>query len=487
VTSKSILVVVVIDAHFTELVRVARMLQQRGDYRPVVLFTHAYQNLQRDIDLCRRENIACLDTDGNPVDVREAPTDAAPPKAPPERSRDWVAKVLDRLPINLYTSAYAFPIWLAGYRSSLLKARRIVERHHPALIVLAEDNPGYLTSAYILAAHERNVASLIVPYTVATRSEPAEAFFDVAFHQVTGLSNRLVAARFPRWVHEHRQRKLLRLPAGQILAMEALGLAPPEPWTYLSGFADAIAVESDEMAQRYAREGLPRARLVPTGALYDDVLARNRVEALENRRVVLKDAGLADDRPLILCALPPDQFSCVRPGREFPDQRALLEFLVETFESVPAANVVYRLHPRTRPDEVEFLRGRGVTILDRDTAALVPLCDVFVASVSATIRWAIACGKPVINFDMHRYRYHDFDSAGGVITVEDKREFPKVLRELIENQTLYAELAARQAAIQHHWGRLDGHAAARMGQLIDRLVRRDETAGEPTMEVERSS
>jgi UDP-N-acetylglucosamine 2-epimerase len=272
---------------------------------------------------------------------------------------------------------------------------------------------------------------------------------------------------FPRWVHEHRDRRLLRLPAGKLLALEALRLAPSDPWTYLSGSADVIAVESDRMERHYLREGLPPERLVRTGALYDDVLARNRSAALENRRAVLKDAGLTDDKPLVLCALPPDQFTCIRPGREFASQRELLEFMVETFRSV-AANVVYRLHPRTRAEEMEFLRALGAPIIDRDTAELVPLCDVFVASVSATIRWAIACGKPVINYDMHRYRYHDFDEAGGVVTIEDKADFPRVVRDVVANRATYA---ARQAAVAPDWATLDGNAGARMAQLFDRVAK----------------
>ncbi len=39
----------------------------------------------------------------------------------------------------------------------------------------------------------------------------------------------------------------------------------------------------------------------------------------------------------------------------------------------------------------------------RTRLSLVPLCSLYVASVSATIRWAIACGKPVVNYDVYRF------------------------------------------------------------------------------------
>jgi len=460
---KPILLVVIIDAHFTELSRVARMLRDHPDFEPIVFFAERYPNLAKDVATCHREGIRCLDSEGEPLEPMPATT-AAPPLPPPRPST--VNRLLGKLPPELLVSAFAVPIWITGYRSSVHKAARILDRHRPWLLVLAEDNPGYLTSAYVAAGHDRGIASVIVPYTVATRREAAEAYYEVGSHSVRG-ANRIVAALFPRWVHEHRERRLLRLPAGKLLALEALHLAPPEPWTYLSGSADVIAVESDRMERHYRREGLPPERLVRTGALYDDVLARNRAAALENRRAVLKDAGLVDDRPLVLCALPPDQFTCIRPGRELASQRELLEFLVETFRSIPA-NVIYRLHPRTRAEEMGFLRDLGARIIDRDTAELVPLCDVFVASVSATIRWAIACGKPVINYDMHRYRYHDFDEAGGVVTVEDKADFPRVVREVVERRTAYA---ASQAQVAPDWANLDGHAGTRMAQLFERMAK----------------
>lgn len=470
---RPILLVVIIDAHFTELVRVARMLQRHPAFEPIVFFAERNPNLAKDVETCHRAGIRCLDSDGELLDPSAVGVASGPVQPPPRPSA--VDRLFARLPPELLVSAFAVPIWITDYRSSVCKAGRILDRHRPWLLIFAEDNPSYSTPAYVAAGHDRGIASVIVPYTVATRREAAEAYYDVASHNLRG-ANWIVAALFPRWVHQHRERRLLRLPAGKLLALEALHLAPPDPWTYLSGSADVIAVESDRMERHYVREGLPPERLVRTGALYDDVLAHNREAALENRRLVLEEAGLTDDKPLVLCALPPDQFSCSRPGREFASQRALLEFLVDTFQSTPAANVVYRLHPRTRSEEMVVLRARSAHIVQRDTAELVPLCDVFVASVSATIRWAIACGKPVINFDMHRYRYHDFDEAGGVVTIEDKADFSRVLRDVVENRATYEALAARQAAVAPQWATLDGSAGTRMVQLFDRLARNPKEA-----------
>ena len=46
--------------------------------------------------------------------------------------------------------------------------------------------------------------------------------------------------------------------------------------------------------------------------------------------------------------------------------------------------------------------------LNLQCASLVAISDMYVASVSSTIRWAILAGIPVINYDVYQYGYEDF-------------------------------------------------------------------------------
>ena len=102
--------------------------------------------------------------------------------------------------------------------------------------VVAEDTVGYETAALIRAAHERRVPSLIVPFTVANSLEPAEMFFDHPAHNLRQWSNRLVGMLYPKWVYEYRGRKLLRMPAPQVLAKVSFGKALPQIRAMLAAY-----------------------------------------------------------------------------------------------------------------------------------------------------------------------------------------------------------------------------------------------------------
>jgi hypothetical protein len=84
-----------------------------------------------------------------------------------------------------------------------------------------------------------------------------------------------------------------------------------------------------------------------------------------------------------------------------------------------------------------------IRIGHRRRADMVPTCDFYVASVSSTIRWAIACGKPVINYDVYRYRYSDFLKVPGVFTMQEQHEFRSALNRLALDGE-YRKIAAAQ-------------------------------------------
>jgi hypothetical protein len=486
----TVLLLLVADGHFSELVRSAHLLERSGRYRPIIAFLRSNSTSARDQRRCLDEGIECIDQNGDPIRIPDAAT-ATPPSATGdesgvERARRWlvrhvpaglksyVAPAVERLksgPLSYFQ-------WRKYYRSQIAHAGRLLDRHQPRLLVLAEDNPDYVTHCYVKAGHASGIPSVIVPYTVANKIEAAEAYFRDAGHWADAFDNRLPALLYPRWTLSYQDRRLVRMPAGHLLALEALQLAPPLPWSHNSGFTDAIATESEFMRQRYLADGLPAERLSMTGTLADDALAAGLSDALAKRARLLAELGLADDRPLLLCALPPDQFPTNRPRFELQNQRELLTFLAEALGAFAQWNVVFRLHPRMQRSDVPYLEALGVHITDWDTAALVPLCDIFVASASATIRWAIACGKPVVNYDVHRYRYHDFDEAAGVITIETKAEFAATVARLATNETFRAEITARQGACAARWGKLDGRAGERMLALFDRLISRSEVVHE---------
>lgn len=362
-------------------------------------------------------------------------------------------------------------------RLQLAWARLLMRRLRPDLVLLCEDNVEGTSPLFIKAAHEAGAAVAILPNTIATAVEPAETYWDNPDHSLERWSNRLAAHLYPRWVYEHRGRRLLRLPAAGVLAVEWLGLAPPLPWQINSGAADAIVIESLAVERYFRRAGLPPQRLRRTGALSLDRLGAALSDAQARRARLCERLGLQPDRPLVLSALPPNQLD-VRAGHcGFEDYDALLRFWVGSLAGAGDWNLVLNLHPRSREEDVRPLEGPRIRIAREPVIELIPLCDLFVASVSATIRWAIACGKPVLNFDVYRYGYDDYDGVAGVRTLTDPAAFADTARRLASEPELLADLARRQQACAAEWGELDGRSGGRMMRLFEELAatRRQET------------
>jgi len=459
---KKALLVVFLDTHFTELRRVAQCLQNSGRYAPEFFFARAYPARARDMAACMELGFPCYDQDGKPCVVSGqrsgASVSAEEPASLPRRMWRWLYPWLSN----------SLPWAWREYYHLRAKVSCFIQEEGIDLLILAEENVGYATHIWTQTVQAAGLPVVVVPYTVADASEPAGAVMHRREYQLNRWPNQIAGRVYPHWVYEHKGRKLLRLPAGRVIAMQAMDAAPPRPWIMNSGFADAITVESERMRGHYQRLGLPEEQLVETGALYDDELANVLRSADERREALYEKLGLPAGRPMLLCALPPNPYPDQLGG--FASYEELLRFWVTTVAAADGWNLVLRLHPRMPRDQFAFLEEVGGRISDQDTARLVPLCGLYVASVSATIRWAIACGKPVVNYDVYRFEYRDYEDVPGVFTVSDKQAFVDIIQTLTDDPVRLASAAAAQEAVSAQWGRFDGAAAKRLLALVDELT-----------------
>lgn len=365
----------------------------------------------------------------------------------------------------------ALPLELKELREVDLRVPRFLDVYAPDLLVLPEDNFYYFTNLFVKRMHERNRAVVIVPFTIVNVLEWAEAFRYVPSHDANILLNRMVAVLFPRWLLEHRGKRLY-MQATFAVACEYLGVAPPQPWLINSGATDAIAVESRFMERYYLDAGIPPSKLHFTGALTDDLLYRAAQDADARREALYLQLGLPPGRPMILCAMPPNQLlGGGRPVCEFQDYRDVIRAFIEPLERLADEyNVVVNLHPRILAFDAELLSGKRLRISRANIVELVPLAKIYVASCSATIRLAITCGIPVVNYDVYRYDYDDFKRVPGVIAMEEKSVYAEAIHRLANSRETYADAHQRQLQFAREETILDGQAGARMLDLFNRFA-----------------
>jgi len=492
------LLFVYLETHFIECARVADLLKRERGWSAVFLFAYRYPASARDVEWCRQSGFQCIDQSGEWIvggpfvdpsasviepkvslaDRRRTGLGAWLLNRLPQRSRDRVRAILmsfrtpGRVENLLVPMFPRLAIYMPHYRAQRELAARILDVVMPDLLILPEDNVEYTTGLLVREARERSIPSAIVPYTIVNAEEIAEAYWHNPTYCVSGWRDRLVRLLFPKWFHRHRGRDLMRLPVDNIIALELSGLAPPLPWIVNSGFADAIAVEGPFMRDYYIAAGLPPEKLVVTGALYDDVLHEHLLRGRERAAELRASLGLQAEGPVLLCALPPDQYPSGRPGAEFANYEKMLRAWADVLREAKEYQVLIRLHPRTSKQDVGFLEKEfGLRVVEQDTATLIPLCDVYVASVSATIRLAVAAGKPVLNYDCYRFRYSDFRCVPGVVTVEDVKSFRTKI-ELLADPEERRRLAETQRQFAARANIIDGHAGERMLNLFDHLALR---------------
>jgi hypothetical protein len=476
---KRLLLVVHTNSYFTGLLPLAKSLLSSGIFEPLILFARAYPTLPVDLDSCRMNGIPMIfgRITGREMENkrREALAKSAPGRIRNRRLEKYIRMIKSPPTLMNFILTRLFSGSLAWELLSLLKVisevRAIIRREQVSLLVLPADNR-YDQAAYIRAAHMESVGAVVVPQFMASQLEWAEYVWDQSNFQAGRMINWIAGKLYPHWVYLYKGRWLVALPGAQIFARQWLNLSPPLPWILHSGHADALALESEAMRKYCRAEGLPLEQMHVTGSVSLDAMFESLADIQNRKDALCRSLRLSKDRPIILSALPPDTLYMGRPECDFQEYTKLVEFWCRSISSVNGYHHIVALHPSVRYEEMRHIEAYGLKVAHIPTMDLVPLCDIFVASISSTIQWAIACGKPVLNYDVFRYRYTDYRDVAGVITVEEQTEFLDLLAKLTSDAGFLASVIARQAIFAEEWGCLDGIAGERLQNLFQSVIDR---------------
>jgi hypothetical protein len=440
---------------YRELIRFATLLQLSRSVSQVFVLYDCEQKTAEMIAGIGQIGAKCINAGG--------------PTANEARNRVLsVTPLMLRAVLRFVRDIFRAPLLLASFQK-LLRHRKI------DLVVVSEDNVAGRSRVLVGAATRAAIPVFLLPYTIPNPYEAALILGRRPAYQVRGWFASMFAALRPNWVLTGPEGRLLRLPVMQALMIELVRLAPSRPWIDNEGPA-TIAVESRAMMRHYGKMRFSDRQLVLTGSLADSVLATALRERAQ-RQAELRRRFALNKHPLMLCAFPPDQLTNAGALCEFSEYDSLVAAWTAALAAVAAKFAVLVCpHPRISAPMLEPLRRAGIAICPDDTATLVPLCDLYVASISATIRWAIACGRPVVNYDVFQYRLNDFDNVPGIVTVNSVAAFNEVLGELAGAPEKLAILTSAQSSVAADWGCFDGESDRRILALADRLLAGDRTA-----------
>lgn len=471
-----VVIVIHTNTYFTGMLPLAMMLKRNPDFEPVFLFTRYYPTLPEDIRRCTKEAISVTFNDD--VILTDLPENKnGKTRTTLIKMPVLVIKIINRLKnysetiLNRLNKLFFFSVIneISQLSRQIKNFKGYLSIEKISMVILPADNR-YDQAAYIKAAHQKHIKAILVPQFMAGPLEWVEYVWSQEPYQVKTPFAKLVADLFPRWKLNYKNHDLTALPISQLVAREWLQIAPPLPWVLHSGNADAVALESEAVRDYCLAEGLTGDKFQVTGSIAHDEMAVLLADFSKNRKVLCEELGFSEEKPIILTALPPDNLYMNRPDCDFKTYADLVEFWCQSISVITGFHHVVVLHPSLRYEEISYIENFGLRISKRNTASVIPLCDLYVSSISSTIQWAIACQKPVLNYDVFRYHYTDYQKVGGVISVEEKQDFIDALHKISTDRGYYGEITERQIQEASYWGKLDGKAGDRLCSMFSLML-----------------
>ena len=284
-------------------------------------------------------------------------------------------------------------------------------------------------------------------------------------YQTSGLINRWVAKKYPQWVF----RDHLFLPPVNIVAMEWMGFPTSNPWMD-DNIADIIALESEVMLRSYVADGVPAQKCRVTGSASHDILAlaRSRARGIDSAKACGSNKQDGEGQ-FALSFLPPDQTPNQMAGFEFPSYWDMLLFWIETVTVHDTVPAIFSLHPRMKDFKSSLLaRFPKLRMHDGDACELIPYAKFCAGQFGGMMRYAIACSKPVLYYDVFNYRISgdEFTSVSSVITVNGRTAFAETYARFATDKAYLSGLERDARVNASEWGTLDGRAVERIEALI---------------------
>jgi hypothetical protein len=364
-------------------------------------------------------------------------------------------------------------VFRKSYGRRLAVAHKLLAEIEPSALICSEDG---LSSdfAILTAARRANIPVVNVPFGFGSVYEIER---DLARKEGRGELIRpsireraLLEIVSPQWIKRGNFSGCLMYPPELIWAWESLGITLRDPWIVHGGLSDVLCVESDACLAQYVREKIPPRKLCNSGSPYCDymfsALSNDALSAEAFRTPKKMESGVTR----ILVSWPPSYHQAYPGTNEFPTYEEMTRATFSMLAGLPRVKLTVSLHPACSPEIASFISGLGIKITQDYIVGLLPASDVFVTYFSSTIRWALAAGKVVVNYDAYRLGLRTFDSAPGFLNSETFADLSGKLQAIASSDRAFSDVAEAQAKVAEHWGRVDGECNARIFDAVDRAV-----------------
>lgn len=308
--------------------------------------------------------------------------------------------------------------------------KKTIQAHAISSVVTPVNSCGYNMPLYLNVCARLGITTYCLPFAIGEKRALARSVSAIHGRNSGDGINKLISKLFPRWLLPYGDNMYLILPAEKILCNFLLRFKVHFPESFYGVKVDNLLLENEEMLQHALQEGSAAKRNIVTGSFFDDVCYHLLKDKADHYRQFCEQYGLDASKKMICVALPPLE----KLGDDYRNNfiTALHRFVPGTIGK-EKVNIVVSLHPRIPADLINDLPVFPGIVTLLPAEKLIPLCDLFVACYSSTIRTALRCGVPVINYDIFSFHYDLFSDTPGVTKVTEQIEYDKVMLQSIDS------------------------------------------------------
>ena len=465
---KKVFFLVHISTQFNVLYKIAELLNRTGKYRAIMYLDWSVHELHNPLKYCIDNKLEyILSPEGERVINSKVPEQAD------DIDRD--NRTSAKNPLTFLRSNFVLKFFaaLTFYRKKINYFHDLLQKNKIDLVIMPDDGAENNYAVLVKAAHRLDLKVIVCPFSALTTDGVASASVSNKSLHINTVANWIPSLIFPEWKYSYNGVSFLRSPAHAIWAMKILGIAPALPWMDNNGHADAIAVDSLWNKKNLERSN-PAHKLILTGGIEHDTFAKLIHNKERELSKLYANLGITNKYPMILCALPgvANYLDAAKHNEEFTNGKELLVFYVKALTDLKNYNVIINFRPGAVIDDYKYLQDYGAVFSYKSIDHLVPLSHLFVSSFSATIRMAISCGVPVMNYDVLHHDYNFYDGMKSVITIRAKNDYNKYLHLLTEDISFYESAKREQQKIMQDYAVLDGKAEERILDLINQFVKK---------------
>ncbi|MCG7489655.1 hypothetical protein MHN79_09135 [Vibrio sp. Of14-4] len=308
---------------------------------------------------------------------------------------------------------------------SYLFAKDIVSKHDFNVMFVNGDRHLGIEPVFLKISKELNITS-IIPYLVDYSDEERIFFNNPETKYVTPdlfISNYVKKSQ-KEFIHTSaRGYYYYRHPVAS--ALKKFGVLTSDPFVMGKGKSDILCLNNNYYADQYIEKGVDERKIKVVGDISYDTLYQAYIKKNDIVSMVISKYHLDRKKKTVIIALPQLGEHHILPwDRHWEEVRFILSSV-----SKLEVNVLVSLHPRMIRSDYQFIELEfGCHILEERLANVIVVADLFVATYSSTVVWAVLCGINSAVLDFYDLGYNMYDFLNSIIKIKDKQYLIKGLK-----------------------------------------------------------